>query len=247
MMKSLETLSSPRFCGEAHFDAPGAPDQCFNCAGPEECEARHRGVPDALETTGCPLPFPASPELPATVMEDQELVRGCLLGDQPSWERLIRKYKGLIHSITFKYRATPEDAADIFQSVCVELFNSMPRLRNAGALRSWLITVTVHQSLHWKRKKGNALELDAMEPETVEEMAVAPEIVAAFEQEQYMREAMRQLPPLCAELLRMLFLEQPPASYAEAAQRLGLAEGSIGFIRGRALQKLRRILVEKGL
>jgi DNA-directed RNA polymerase specialized sigma24 family protein len=41
-------------------------------------------------------------------------------------------------------------------------------------------------------------------------------------------------------------MEQPQVSYAEAARRLGLAEGSIGFIRGRALEKLRRILVDQG-
>lgn len=245
-MKSLESSTSPRLCGETYFDASRVPDQCFACAAAGSCEAHRRGVSEGLGLEDAsPLTF-AVPGPPATLMEDEDLVQGCLLGNQQSWERLIRKYKGMVLSITYKYRATPEDAADIFQSVCVELFHSMPRLRNAGALRSWLITVTIHQSLHWKRKKGKALELDAMEPGAVEEMAVAPEIIAAFEQEQYMREAMSQLPPRCAELLRMLFLEQPPASYAQAARRLGLAEGSIGFIRGRALQKLRRILVEKG-
>jgi len=240
----MEILSLPRFCAAAHFGAPESPDQCFKCSVYEECEAHRHGPLE--DRAASPESLPALPEVPATVVEDEELVRGCLLGDQRSWEKLVHKYKGLIYSITFKYRALPEDAADIFQSVCVELFNSMPRLRNAGALRSWLITVTIHQSLHWKRKKGNALELDAMEPKTLEEIATAPEIIAAFEQEQDMREAMSELPPRCAELLRMLFLEQPPASYAEAARRLGLAEGSIGFIRGRALQKLRRILVQKG-
>jgi RNA polymerase sigma factor (sigma-70 family) len=244
MMSSMEILSSPRFCAAAHFGAPVAPDQCFECAGPEECKAHYRGP--LQDRSAFPESLPVSPALPAAAGEDEELIRGCLLGDQRSWEKLIHKYKGLIYSVTFKYRAMPEDAADIFQSVCIELFNSMPRLRNAAALRSWLITVTIHQSLHWKRKKGNALELDAMEPDTLEEIATAPEIIAAFEQEQDMREAMSELPPRCAELLRMLFLEQPPASYAEAAQRLGLAEGSIGFIRGRALQKLRRILIQKG-
>jgi RNA polymerase sigma factor (sigma-70 family) len=245
-MKSLQVLDSQRPCVAAQFGALGDADRCFDCPGPEECEMRHRNAVDALEAPDYPPPLRMPSEKSPAVSEDEELVRDCLLGDQRSWEKLINKYKRLIYSTTFKYRATGEDAADIFQSVCIEMFNSLPKLRSAGALRSWLITVTIHQSLYWKRKKGNTLELDAMDPEALEEIAGSPEIIAAFEQEQDMREAMNQLPPRCAELLRMLFLEQPPVSYAEAARRLGLAEGSIGFIRGRALQKLRRILVGKG-
>jgi len=44
----------------------------------------------------------------------------------------------------------------------------------------------------------------------------------------------------------MLFFEQPPVPYNELAKRLGLATGSIGFIRGRCLDRLQKILAEMG-
>jgi DNA-directed RNA polymerase specialized sigma24 family protein len=44
----------------------------------------------------------------------------------------------------------------------------------------------------------------------------------------------------------MLFYEDPPLPYAEVATRLGLAEGSIGFVRGRCLKKLREQLERRG-
>jgi hypothetical protein len=44
----------------------------------------------------------------------------------------------------------------------------------------------------------------------------------------------------------MLFFEQPPVPYNEVAQKLGLATGSIGFIRGRCLSRLQKILGELG-
>jgi DNA-directed RNA polymerase specialized sigma24 family protein len=47
-------------------------------------------------------------------------------------------------------------------------------------------------------------------------------------------------------LVQLLFFEQPPLPYAEVARRMGLATGSIGFIRGRCLEKLRKALVEYG-
>jgi DNA-directed RNA polymerase specialized sigma24 family protein len=47
-------------------------------------------------------------------------------------------------------------------------------------------------------------------------------------------------------MIRMLFFEQPPLRYAEVAQRLHLAPGSIGFIRGRCLKRLKQVLEKKG-
>jgi RNA polymerase sigma factor (sigma-70 family) len=178
--------------------------------------------------------------------EDARLVAACLQGDQQAWEALIDKYKRLIYSIPFKYGANAEDAADVFQSVCVEVFNSLGHLKNTGSLRSWLITVAVRQSYRWKKKQSNHLELDAMEPEVAEELAAVPETVLQIQQEQIVREVVAKLPPRCAELVRLLFFEQPPLPYAEVARRLGLATGSIGFVRGRCLERLRKILVESG-
>jgi RNA polymerase sigma factor (sigma-70 family) len=178
--------------------------------------------------------------------EDARLVAACLNGDQQAWEALIDKYKKLICSIPFRYGATVEDAADVFQSVCVEVFNSLSQLKNTDSLRSWLITVSVRQSYRWKKKQSNHLELDAMEPEVAEELASVPETVLQIQQEQIVREVVGKLPPRCAELVKLLFFEQPPLPYAEVAQRLGLATGSIGFVRGRCLERLRKILVESG-
>jgi DNA-directed RNA polymerase specialized sigma24 family protein len=45
-------------------------------------------------------------------------------------------------------------------------------------------------------------------------------------------------------MVHLLFYEQPPVPYEQVAAELGLAVGSIGFIRGRCLQRLRRILEE---
>jgi RNA polymerase sigma factor (sigma-70 family) len=178
--------------------------------------------------------------------EDAALVRGCLEGNQQAWETLIDKYKRLIFSVPLRYGAGPEDAADVFQSVCIEVFNSLEQLKNPDSLRSWLITVSIRQSYRWRKKQTNHVELDAMEPDMAEGLASVPETVAQLQQEQIVRDVVAKLPPRCAELVRLLFFEQPPLPYAEVARRLGLATGSIGFIRGRCLTRLRKLLLESG-
>ena len=60
------------------------------------------------------------------------------------------------------------------------------------------------------------------------------------------REAIANLPARCGELVRLLFYEDPPIPYTEISHRLGLASGSIGFIRGRCLKRLQRLLEDQG-
>lgn len=176
-------------------------------------------------------------------------MRQCLSGDQQAWEELVRNYRGLVYAIAARFGATRDDAADILQAVCIEVLNSLSQLKNARSLRSWLITLTVRQGILWKRRRLNLVELDGMEAD-VEEISFNPDLpstVSRSQQEKIVRDGVAQLPPRSAELLRLLFYEQPPVPYEEVARRLGLATGSIGFIRGRALVKLRKILAEAGL
>jgi RNA polymerase sigma factor (sigma-70 family) len=178
---------------------------------------------------------------------DRQLVLACLGGDEAAWTALIDKYKSLIFSIPLRYGAYPDDAADIFQAVCVELFHELPRVRNVDNLRSWLMTVAAHQSFQWKRQQRRKLarEVEGVETDTLP-ATLPPEVAAELEREQLVREAVGRLPARCQEMVRMLFFEQPPVSYAEVARRLGLATGSIGFIRGRCLDRLQKALEELG-
>jgi RNA polymerase sigma factor (sigma-70 family) len=184
---------------------------------------------------------------PDITWSDARLIRACLSGNEHAWTTLIAKYKNLIYSIPMKYGASPEDAADIFQAVCLELFSELARLRKPDSLRSWLITVAAHQSFHWKRKVRHRAE-DELTDLEAEKLGVdpAPNLIEQVEREQMLREAVETLPARCQELVRLLFYHQPQLSYQEVAARLGLATGSIGFIRGRCLRRLQRTLEKWG-
>jgi RNA polymerase sigma factor (sigma-70 family) len=179
---------------------------------------------------------------------DRRLVMGCLRGDQSAWAALIDKYKRLIYSIPIKYGGSAEDAADIFQAVCLELFAELSRLRNTDNLRPWLMTVTAHEALRWKRKRVRRLEkeVEGLNQEALGEVALPPVLTREAELEQTVREAVARLSARCRELIRMLFFEQPPRPYAQVAETLGLARGSIGFIRSRCLKRLQGHLEELG-
>jgi RNA polymerase sigma factor (sigma-70 family) len=176
------------------------------------------------------------------------LVEECLRGSEQAWHALVDRYKNLIYSIPVRYGAPPQDAADIFQSVCLDLFNELPRLREVEALQGWLIKVTSNKCYHWKKRR------DPQPAELDEEVvsgkrngsAAAPDFLTDLEQDQLVRESIRELPGRCRQMIELLFFEHPPLPYSQVAERLRLARGSIGFIRGRCLKRLRQILEDKG-
>jgi len=176
------------------------------------------------------------------------IVAECLAGDDRAWSALLDRYKNLIYSIPLRYGTPHQDAADIFQAVCLDLFNELPRLRDAEALQGWLTRVTANKCYHWKRRQCEQetdLEVDQIENLSAVQ-AIPPDMLAELEREQMVREAMEHLPPRCREMIELLFFEHPPVPYNEVARRLNLATGSIGFIRGRCLKRLKKLLQEKG-
>lgn len=184
---------------------------------------------------------------PTAAWNDRDLVRECLTGSQQAWAAIVEKYKGLVYSVPVRYRMAPHDAADIFQEVWLDLYSELANLREPGALRGWLITVAWHKCYQWKlRRSRQEKSTGEFEGEPVADSPSFLDWKERLEQEQMLREAVKVLPERCRVMVEMLFFQDPPVPYADVARQLGLAEGSIGFIRGRCLKKLRVALEEMG-
>jgi RNA polymerase sigma factor (sigma-70 family) len=183
-----------------------------------------------------------------THASDTRLIKACLKGEQEAWAALIDKYKNLIYSIPIKF-GMYQDAADIFQAVCVDLLSELPKLRDHRALPKWLIQTCYHKCLRSQRMAGRNVEL---EPEDAEKALANtdPELpdhmLVQLEQEQLLRDIISEMPDRCERMIQMLFFETPSRPYDEIAKELGLATGSIGFIRGRCLAQLKKQLEKKG-
>lgn len=182
-------------------------------------------------------------------LTDEALIVMCRKGDGNAWNTLVERYKNLVYSIPLRFRMPDEDAADTFQAVWLDLYSELDKLREPAALRGWLVSAASHKCLHWKareaRRAGSALGRDA-DMDIADARPLINEIGLEAEKDQLVRDAMRSIPERCRKMLRMLFFEQPPRPYAEVAKELGLAEGSIGFIRGRCLQKMKKALEKLG-
>jgi len=180
---------------------------------------------------------------PDSTWNDEDLVRACRSGDDAAWSALVDKYKKLVFSIPAKYRLPPEEATDVFQGVWMDLYRDLPKLERAEALRSWLVTASARRSLLHKKKRQRLLGQSGLDPQLADSAPGVEQLQQEAEREQLLRDSVSRLPPRCQKMIHMLFFEHPPRPYSEVARELGLAEGSIGFIRGRCLDKLRKLFV----
>src|SRR6266480_1604267 len=85
--------------------------------------------------------------------DDRTLLAACLDGDHSAWEALITRYQRLIYSIPIKARLSHDDAADIFQSVCLKLYEKLSTIRDGERISSWLITTTSREC--WRLSARN--------------------------------------------------------------------------------------------
>jgi RNA polymerase sigma factor (sigma-70 family) len=131
----------------------------------------------------------------------------------------------------------------------VELLSDLPELREPKAIAGWLLQVASYKCRQWKQQQ--ARESLSLEDQTGAELMIAsgPTPEALYHdavRQQIVREALIAIPQRCRKLIHMLFFENSPLSYSQIATSLGLATGSLGFIRRRCLNRLRKYLLEAG-
>ena len=172
-----------------------------------------------------------------------EVVGRAADGDQLAWERLFDQYARLIWSMTRDFKLVESDAADVFQTTWLRLLEHINRLDHPARVGSWLAATARHECLRQlaARKRivlmhddDDLAEGESHGPE-IDERLLADERAAAV------REALSHLPWRWQRLLQLL-MNDPPASYAEISDQLGLPVGSIGPTRGRCLERLRVLL-----
>jgi RNA polymerase sigma factor (sigma-70 family) len=195
------------------------------------------------------LSVAAMPEQSAGGPDIAWLVRRAAEGDWSAWERLVDQYAKLIWAMTRDFKLAESDAADVAQATWLRLLENIDRLEHPARVGSWLATTARHECLRSlaARKRIVLAHDDTALHDVAAFHGVAadePEIderLLAEERAETVREALSRLPWRWQRLLELLMAD-PPASYAEISDELGLPVGSIGPTRGRCLARLRVLL-----
>jgi RNA polymerase sigma factor (sigma-70 family) len=172
------------------------------------------------------------------------LVLSAAGGDRCAWEQLVDQYARLVWSVTRDFKLVESDAADVFQATWLRLFEHIHRLEHPARVGSWLAVTARHECLRSIAARKRVVltgDDDALGGAAAASQPAPDERLLADERAQAVREALTCLPWRWQRLLELLMAD-PPASYAEISDQLGLPVGSIGPTRGRCLERLRGLL-----
>lgn len=174
-----------------------------------------------------------------------EYLEAALAGDRQAWDAIVDKYANLVWWIARGYRLDDATAADVVQTVWLQLVQHGRSIRDPERLGAWLATTARREAERRytaSRRQVPIPELqDQPENRTVgpEEHALDSEITAAA------LAAFQQLGANCQRLLALM-CQVPPQSYSDISASLGIPLGSIGPTRQRCLTTLRAELTSMG-
>lgn len=167
---------------------------------------------------------------------DEDLVRGALAGEEQAWDELIDRYASYILAIISRAFGIGGHAAEeIFQDVCVRMFDGLGGFAGRAPFRSWLRAVTLSACREHLRKAARTSPAE-VDPEASDELG-------QLETALVVRSAVTQLGDPCRVTLELHFFED--LTQAEVAKRLGAPPGTIAARVSRCLNRLKEALQER--
>jgi RNA polymerase sigma factor (sigma-70 family) len=185
---------------------------------------------------------------------EPDLIERCLSGDDAAWRELISRYQGLIFSVPRRMGLSHEASADVFQCVCVLLYQRLGSIRDPNRLGGWLLTTASREAIRASRRAKRTVPIESgredaagsTENDLPDLRPLADEDREALERAQLLRSALAEMSDRCRTLLEA-FLNDEEANYRDVARRLGIPIGSIGPTRARCFAKLKDLLAARGL
>lgn len=176
---------------------------------------------------------------------DQQLWEQVIGGSETAWAKLVQRYQALVYAVASRMRLSQPDVADCFQQTWVLLYENRRKLQDPSRLSSWLVTTAKREALRVKRKSGR----DPGEPEQesqVDENPLPDEEVELLERQAIIQNAIGEIDSRCQKLVNAFFFAEEEAGYEDIAKDLGISLNSLGPIRRRCLDRLKKVLEEMG-
>jgi len=167
-----------------------------------------------------------------------ELRDAALGGDEHAWRQLVDTLKGVVWKTLYGFDMNDDDRKDAFASTFFRLYERLGTIREPEKLPGWLATTARNEGHTLLRRKNrmvpvSELPLSLFTPGEHDEAMLDDELHLAL------RRAFSALPARAQSVLRLVCAD-PPISYDEISEILDMPRGSIGSLRRRYLELLRR-------
>jgi RNA polymerase sigma-70 factor, ECF subfamily len=177
--------------------------------------------------------------------EDSVLIKRLSAGDEEALGTLMDRYGGALLHFAHRLVGDLQLAEEIYQDTMLKAWQQAASFRLDGHLKAWLFRVARNNAIDYMRKKRLPLEefttcletaATTFRPEREAERSwLSTEVV----------EAVSELPPAYREVVDLRFFHQ--LCYQEIAQVLGIPLGTVKSRLNYAIQRLTKILRERGI
>ncbi len=178
---------------------------------------------------------------PLAIPPEPLLLEGLAKGDEAAFETLFLRYYPQVYAVLFRLLGDRQEAEDLAQEVFLKLHGRRFSRGREHSLGGWLHRVAVNAALNRLRgetRRGRREEAAALESRTVggDEEPDPALVVVRNEERALVRRALAGLSPRARACL---ILRHSGLAYAEIAQALGVAPGSVGTLLARAEEGFR--------
>ena len=177
---------------------------------------------------------------------DADLLEGIRHGEVAAFEELYRRYWVRLYDFCFRYLQSTDEAADVVQEVFFQVWRGRKERRVVGRLDSYLYSAVRNRAFdrlehaavvhRWRQGVQANPEAMARATSSAEEAMLAGELGAAVER------ALSEMPEKRRAVCVLRWVDG--LSYAEIAERLGIAEKTVETQIGRGLRFLRERVAE---
>ena len=179
---------------------------------------------------------------------DDLLLRRAQSGDPEAFEQLIGPLEQLVWRICWHYTGNREAAEDCGQETMIRIWRNLESYRGDCALESWIYRIAANCCMDYlrKKKRDQSVSMEPLREQGFDPADPSPgteDRVVSEDEHQRLRKAITQLPDEQREALILTQLEK--ISYEEAAQMLGVSEGTVKSRVNRAKARLNEILSEE--
>jgi RNA polymerase sigma-70 factor (ECF subfamily) len=164
---------------------------------------------------------------------EREVYRAAIHGDREAFEMIIRTQSRALFAIAYGILQNREEAEDAVQDALVKAWESRWRVRDPEKFPAWLCMIARHRARDVFRKR-RTVPLSEM-PEIAG--SETPQTSAL---DRHLDSALASLPELHRTAISLRYFEE--MDYATIENRLGLTNGSLRGILGRALATMRKQL-----
>lgn len=164
-------------------------------------------------------------------VSDVELMAAHVQGDHDAFTELVRRHQRRLWAVALRTMRNPEDAADALQDAMISAYRNAGSFRGDSQVSTWLYRVVVNACLDRLRRA----KVRAAVPLPEYDLASPSDEHARTEARLVLHDALAKLPEHQRAAIVLVDLHE--LSVAEAAEALGIAEGTVKSrcSRGRAM------------